>query len=193
MTFFKLTVLAIATTMLAASGCGNSSKTVSTTISGSTAATTNAAETTSEAKAPVTTPAPSAPVKVATVQVATGTPLAKAQWIAAGDAICAHLQTELAANPVKGTKTFAVVFPQAAALERVEVSELGKLVPPRSNTKDWQTLLTKSLESAENTATLGRAAQTREIKLDDPLIVTTTKIDGEIHVIAKRDGFKHCG
>jgi hypothetical protein len=168
-------MLALAATTFAASGCGSSSKESS-------------KPTSNEAAQSTTAAAPASP----SIKLASGKPLTEAQWIVKGDAICARLNAQLAANPVQKTKTFAIVLPQAAAEERAAALAMAKLVPPSSKTADWQAIVAKTQQWAENSATLGRAAQTGTLNLQNPLVQQTTKVRSEAMRIAKRNGFKRC-
>jgi hypothetical protein len=181
----QLATLALAVTTLAISGCGSSSDSESKSNPTNTAATT----------APVsnTTVDTSTPVaRVPPVKVASGKPLTRAQWISAGDKICARLNAQLEATPVKGAKTFAVVIPQVAAYERTEVAELAKLVPPPTARDQWEEILTETLQLAENTAALGKTAQTSQFTFKTALVASTAKIRAELLADTKRIGFKEC-
>jgi hypothetical protein len=168
----------MAATLIAA-GCGGSSKSGTESTSASTAP----ASTTSSA----TNTSPSPP--------ASGTStIAQTQWATKADAICARVNAEMASNPVKGkTKSFAVVVPQIAAVERTEVSELGKLVPPAAKAQDWQRILSDAKQRAEATAELGKLAQTGNFNLSSPIIKKTTVAYTDMMNIARRDGLVHCG
>jgi len=185
-----LAALVLAATTLIASGCGGSSKSSDTSTAASTPAQTTASSATGTTTAATNT-TPTTPA--VHVTVATGTPLTLAAWKAKADAICARTSAQLAANPVKGTtKTFAIVIPQVAADERAEVNELAKLVPPASKKQAWQTMLTDANLWAENTAALGRSAQSGHFTLDVPLIKNTEKIYGAYRHAAKVNGLVRC-
>jgi hypothetical protein len=174
--------LIFAIAMLAVSGCGSSSKTGSTSTSAQVTPTTTAATTTT----PTSTTSPTQ------VKEVSGAPLTRAEWIAKGDAICAQLNTQLAANVVDKSNGFATVLPQAAAYEHAEVVQLTKLVPPSSQAKDWHMFLAETQRWSENTAKLGASAKSGHFTLSTPLVALTTKIRANVVSIAKREGFKYC-
>jgi hypothetical protein len=179
-----LTGAAFAVVVLATTGCGNSSKTsTATAASATTTATTTSS--TPTASTPTTT-------TISPVVIATGKPLTHAQWLAKGDAICARLNTQLAANGVKSLNEFARVLPEVAAYEHTELTQLVKLVPPPSQREDWQKFLNETREWAENSAKLGQSAQTTQFTLTEPLVVTTRKLHERLARVAKREGFKEC-
>jgi hypothetical protein len=180
-----LAVLVLATTALAASGCGGSSITTTTTD----ASTTAAPPTTSTA---TTTAATATAPKVAVVTLAAGKPLTRAQWIARGEAICARLNAQLAANTVKSTSEFARVLPLAAADERTEFTALVKLVPPPSDAKAWQRFLTDTEQWAENSSKLAQSETPGQFTLKVPLVTSTKDLHERLAAIAKRAGFKEC-
>jgi hypothetical protein len=182
MLLMYLAALALAATVLAASGCGGSSK------SGSTSTSASAPTTTTTTASTSTTP----PATTTTVKVAAGKPLTHAQWIAKGDAICARLNAELAANTVKSTAEFARVLPVAAADEQAELAQLVKLVPPTSKTKDWQEFLTGTQEWAANSYKLAESSQSGSFTLKAPLVATTRKIHETLAHLAQHEGFKEC-
>ncbi len=167
----------LAAIVLAAEGCGSSSKTPST--DASTAATSQAAST---ASAP----------KVAMVTLPTGKPLTHARWIAKGEAICAHLNAQLAANSVKSTSEFARALPIAAADERAEFRALVKLVPPPSYSKAWQQFLTDTKQWSENSAKLAQSTTPAQFTMSGALLTATKDLHERLAAIAKHAGFKEC-
>jgi hypothetical protein len=179
----SLAALALATTVLAASGCGRSSKPATTTAATSAPQTTSS--TTVDAES---TPTPT----VAAVKPAVGKPLSRARWIAKGEAICTRLNAQLAARTVKSPTEFAVVLPQAAAYERAELAQLIKLVPPASEAGDWQKFLTETQQWAENSTKLGQIAQAGKFTLALPLVTTTRKLHEHLAHLASHKGFKEC-
>ena len=163
-------------TILIVSACGSSSKSVTTTSS--TPGSIQTGSTTTTASQPIA--------------VATGRPLTRVQWISKGDAICALLNDQLAANTVNKNKSFASVLPQAAAEEQAEAAQLARLVPPAAEATNWRRFLTETREWAANTERLGEKAAVTQFTVTDPLVTQTTKIHASLMSIARREGFKHC-
>lgn len=178
-----LTALLLTMITLVASGCGGSSKAEVTTSASSTTTTTTAS---TSAVTPTPTP------KVAVVRLASGTPLTRAEWIKKGEAVCAKLNAQLAANTIRTPSDFARVLPQAAAYERAEFNSLVKLAPPASMSKDWQHFLTATEEWAENSLKVANLATPGNFNINTPLAVATKNIHEHLAAIAKRDGFKEC-
>lgn len=180
----QLAAFALAAITLAVSGCGGSSKTVSTSAS---VATTTAATST-----PVTTTSTSSPpVRSVTVKVASGAPLTRAQWIAKGDAICTHLNAELETISVNKASELPRVLPQEAAYERNAFAKLVKLVPPTTMANDWRQYLTDLLQAAEDSTKLA-SENIGESLITSPLARATLAVRARSTQIAKHDGFKEC-
>jgi hypothetical protein len=181
-----LAALVSAATAFAASGCGESSKTSSTT---------NAQKTTTAVVGQVKTIQSSPPpveTRVQTVKMAAGKPLTLAQWTEQSNTICSHLTAKLSTMTVKTISDFARVLPTTAVYEHNEYAELAKLVPPASMAKDWQVLLTLTLQGSTNSAELGKEAQAGKFNINSALVTATTNDDERINHIAKRDGLKAC-
>jgi hypothetical protein len=142
----RTTILALTTvTLMAASGCGGSTKTNTTTVTANTTPTTTTAQaTTGETN--------THPFPVADVKIAHGKPLAHRQWVRKADAVCAHYRTELKHLKIKGTDELPRVLPQESAYLRSETAQLAKLTPPTANKNDWQQILNTTLELAEGAA-----------------------------------------
>jgi hypothetical protein len=189
MLHMQLAALVLAATTIAASGCGESSKSTSTATqassTGASAATTAATPTT--ATSTVALPAPTAPIKVAT-----GTPLARAQFIAAADAICARTNTKLAADVIVTKKEFGRVLPQVAIYDRTETNELSKLVPPAAMAHIWAHMLKDFQSYGEYTSTVARYAQANNFSAASPIINQADDVRRTLSVIAIGQGFKHC-
>ena len=178
----QLAALALAAAAVIATGCG-SSKTESTT----TAASTTTPSTTATTAA---TTAP--PVNTTPIKIATGTPLSHAQWISAGDAICASTAAKIAALGARTEATLILELPQAGTYYTAESEELGKLVPPKSMTHDWQ-LVVNNIHQLD-----GYAVQTAQYvktthKIGGPALAKAVQLETQTATITKRDGFKQCG
>ncbi len=180
-----LAALALIATSLVASGCGGSSKTVTT----SAAATSTPTTTVSTA---TTAPATTTTAPVVTVQIAAGRPLAPAEWKAKAENICGRLNAELNAIKVKSTSELTTVLPQVAAYERIEVAELAKLVPPPSKAGDWQQFLNDTLQWAEDSSKLAGSSKLGDAISRSPLVETAKKLHEHFAKIVAHDGFKEC-
>ena len=179
-----LSALALATIVLTAAGCGSSSK--------STTGTTAAASTPSTARtASIPTP-PAQTLPAHTVKLVTGTPLTRARWIAAGDAICARVNRKVAGNPVVTAADYARLLPEFAAYYSKEATDLSKLVPPASMAHDGEQLvnglqlLSEYLIKASQPYAAGNTSAGRQL-FKAALLVQQRPI-----AVAKRDGFKQC-
>lgn len=169
-----LAALALAGTALAAAGCGSSTKDSTTTAA--TVATTAASTT-----APATKNL-----------VAAGTPLSRAQLIAAGDKICAHANALHAANLIKSNAQFVPAFLQAAAYDRAEFNELQQLVPPTAMAKAWQQVLVDLQTAAQDTTTVVGYVQKKETKSARSFYDALTAARQKAAKIAHHYGFIAC-
>jgi hypothetical protein len=172
--------LALAATTLAVSGCGGSSKAGSTTTARAATAPATTASTTN------------APIPTTPVTIASGKPLTRAQWIARGDAICARTNMKLKAISVVSTRDYARVLPQAAIYDRIEATELSKLVPPASMARDWMQIVNGYQLFGDYTSRVAEYAQANNFAPATPLTQMGEKVHKHLAAIAKRDGFKQC-
>jgi exosome complex RNA-binding protein Csl4 len=171
-----LAALALATTALAASGCGgSSSKTASTAAAASSGITTQASTQTA-------------------AKTESGKQLTSAQLIAAGDVICARLNAQLEATHIRANRELAVVLPQAAAHEQAAAAELAGLVPPTTMARDWQLVVTEMRRASEDSVKLGDYVRTKNIRTGKgtPLVAEINVALQRVGRTARRDGFKQC-
>ncbi len=175
--------LALAATMLVASGCGGSSKTDST----ATVANTTSAVTTT------TTTSTATPTHTVTaVKVATGKPLTHAQLIAAGDAICAQANTKRRAVVIITPKDLARNLPQIAIYDNTETNELGELVPPASMAHQWAQILADFQAVGEYVSTMAQDSQANNLTSVRTLYPKGEASHQKLIAIAKQAGFKRC-
>jgi hypothetical protein len=160
----QLVALALVALATAASGCG-SSKTGSTTTAAS------------------TSPAPTT-----TVAVATGAPLSRARFIAAGDAICENVQLKL--NALHGQLLSSI--PQAAVYYAAEAESMGKIVPPKSLANDWQQIIDDVHVYGEYASNAIQNAKEHHGTLSTAFRAKVAGIQANMIATAKRDGFKWC-
>jgi hypothetical protein len=172
----QMAALALVAIALAASGCGKSSTTESTV--GAAAATSTQATTASS-------------TTNASTSTQSSKPLTRTEFIAAGETICAHLNTQLTASP-SNLSAIGRVLPQAAAYERTEYDELSKLVPPASMTSNWKKFLDGTRQWSEDSAKLGEFARAHKLTAAGPLAVATKNAHEQLAHLAKQAGFKEC-
>ena len=189
-----LAALVLTATTIAMAGCGGSSKSGQATTSATTTTpTTSSTATTATTGTGATTNAGStATLPAVKVQIASGKPLTKAQWISQGDAICARLSKELKAVSVKVSGELPRVLPRAAAYERAAAIEFAKLVPPTSRASDWQQYVNETLQWAEGTTKVAETAKLGDAITETPLVRATTATYEHLLKLAKHDGFKVC-
>lgn len=174
MSRIRLSVLALGAVVLAASGCGGSSKT----RSAATPATT----------APAATPPPAAPM----LKLASGTPLTRAEWIAKGDAICNRSNIKISSVTVRAMPEYATALPQIVTYERAEAHELSKLVPPASMAHDWAQIVNGLQLDSNYISTLAGYARENKYSNTNPLVEKANSLHKQIAELAKRDGFTRC-
>jgi hypothetical protein len=165
----QLAALALAAMATVASGCG-SSKTGSATTAASTSPTTTAPPAT----------------------VATGKPLSRARWIAAGDAICESTQTKVNALHGRTSAELLRDIPQAAVYYAAEAESMSKLVPPKSMAHDWETIVDDVHVYGEYTNTAIQNAKEHHGLLTAAFREKIAKLQASMIATAKRDGFKWC-
>jgi hypothetical protein len=160
---------------LAIAGCGRGSSTVATA--------TSAGSTESTASVPAaTTPAKPAPSQ------------SKKQFITQADAICSHVNTELAAVSAKNASAKEVlrVVPQHVSLERTALVALEKLTPPSSLESNWQRILGYRRTLATELAQLVGDAQRNDSAALKRLGASKKLAHKNLNEIAVANGFKDC-
>lgn len=179
MLYPQLAALFLVATTLVTSGCGGSSETKS--------GTTAAADTT-----PATAARPSQASATTEIVVATGKSLTRAEWVAKGDAICASTNTKRHSTTARTTNDLTRLLPQAAGYERIEATELSKLVPPTSMRSDWIQIVSGIQKFSEYSIKVSEYTQAHNFSAAAPVVVAGTTIERQLTAIAKRDGFKKC-
>jgi hypothetical protein len=171
--------LAFAAAALVASGCGSSK-------SGSTSAGT--ASTPASATTPSTTPT----VDTAPAKLASGAPLARAQWIAAGDAICQSTHAKLATLIAHTAAETKRDLGQVAIYYVAEAESLGKLVPPKPLMHDWERIVDDIHLYGEYAGSAVQDAAANHGTIPASKLASSSKLQAEVIAIATRDGFKQC-
>lgn len=69
---------------------------------------------------------------------------------------------------------------------------MAKIVPPPAKAADWDTIVTGTRQSAENTAKLAQQAKAGRFAMTTPLAQETAKIRSTVMQVAKKDGFQYC-
>jgi hypothetical protein len=168
----QVAMLALAVAALAASGCGSSK-------SGS-------ATTAAQARTSTVSTTAAAPT------LATGAPLSRAQWIAAGDAICEGVQAKLNALKSRTTAQLERVLPQAAIYYAAEAESMGKVVPPKAMARDWQQIIDDVHLFGEYTSIAVQNINEHHEKFTPSFSAKVASIQTNMIATAKRDGFKWC-
>ncbi len=168
-----LAVSALAATALAAAGCGSSAKTEKT-------------ETTTAGNAATAT-AQTTPIKVAT-----GTPLPRAQFILAADAICQRAKAQFAALGARSTAQLERALPQAAVYFASESESLSKLTAPSSMSHDWEQIVSDLHLTGEYTAAVAQHLKAKENAAATQFYAKAERTRKAADQLARRDGFKQC-
>lgn len=169
----RLFALALAAGLLAASGCGSSTKSSATTSSTSPASTTSqAAHTTASA-------------------VSSG-PLTRAQLIEKGNEICYRLNARRQSTSLGRPKDYEHVVPALAAYELAGATEMANLDPPTSLASYWGEMVAAAHTIAEVTGRFSHFSEASNEKLARPYDIMLGKAINQIKHAAKQAGFKEC-
>lgn len=133
----------------------------------------------------------------ATMLMATGCgssskPLTRAELTTKANAICKTVTAKLASKTIKSQKDIARVAGELASFEQSALTDLSKLVPPAELENDWKQFVAGAQTLAENTAKLGEYAKSNNLKAAHGLIASSTAVQHQMQVTAKRDGLKEC-
>lgn len=114
-------------------------------------------------------------------------------FIAAGDAICAHLSATLDTKQLKSAQEVIRAIPVAAMATEKEYHELRGLAAPPAMVSRWKRFLTYTHEKAEKLNELAR-----EIETKDESATVTTNHEAQVGMeraadVARHLGFKQCG
>jgi hypothetical protein len=164
----KLVAIAMATTALAASGCGGSSKS----SGGATSATGGA--------------------PAGTGASARSTPLTRAELIARGDTICRRVNQKRASTTIEPQQTYASAWTPLAVYAHAAAAEMDRLTAPPSMTKDWNRMVSSAQTIADIYSTAIRYAKAGKLDETAPLTAKLARATKEMLTTAKRQGFKDC-
>jgi hypothetical protein len=172
----NLTALALAATVLAASGCGESSKSSSQTAT--TAQVRSSAQTTpaTQTQPPSATP-----------------PLTTAELIAKADPICALLDARRSANKVRTKQDYIRIFREMSPYEQQTISQLSALTPPTSLASTWSRVIAGYKTINANLTKAGEALTNGQEAAAASLLNKSIKLDEQTAALAKQHGFKDCG
>jgi hypothetical protein len=176
----KMLAAVALTASIFVAGCGQSSKTGSSTANSTTA---SPSTTTTHASPSASSPATSA------VQ---GRPLTRRQLIARADAICGKTNTKLSTLSIITKKEFARLLPQVAVYYTTETSELGKLVPPPTMAHAWQQILSGFQQYTTYTNTVAGYARANNFTAAAPIIRTAEVMHHNLAAFVKQSGFRRC-
>lgn len=118
--------------------------------------------------------------------------LTRAELIAKADTICKNLHAKIHANGSSTSQEIIRKVPQNASYEQTALSELRKLQPPTSIANDWKQILNGNQVLADDTVKLGRTAAEGHIQLAKPLISAAQRVQQQVLLTAKHDGFDDC-
>jgi hypothetical protein len=131
-------------------------------------------------------------------------PSARAQLVAKADPICRLIAEKRAATnkeinsarTLTGPNTLKIIArtaPGVAAYETQAVAQLRTIPAPASLAGDWNEMLAGLQQLANDTALLGKAAKTNNVKQGEAVVASSRKTRQRLTQIATRDGFTYCG
>lgn len=167
----SLAAIALATSTLAASSCGSTTKPTNQTTTSPISTQTPASNTTSSKP--------------------TG-PLTRAQLIADGDTICYRLNTRRSTTRVARPQDYKRLIPALAAYELAGANEMNNLTPPPSMAHDWQQMITGARDIARATAKVHNYADANNTAISRTVERILYKGIHQLTTAAKRAGFKDC-
>jgi hypothetical protein len=162
-------VLALAATMLAASGCGGATKS------------------TSQRAAPARTES-----STATESSSRTGPLTRAELIAAADLICRRVNAKHAATTFSSRASLARLLPMLAAYQQEADSAMRKLTPPASMAKSWKEMVADATTFTTAMAKLGEYVKANNVKGGYSVSHAGARANERLLAIAKREGFTDC-
>ena len=168
-------VLATTLTVLAAAGCGSSTKTGQTSTVAATSATTQQSTVTSSA-----------------VPVATGPALSRATFLTRADAICRRTNVKRGNVHITNSRNFVLYMPRLTEYQQAAVADLSKLVPPPSLASDWQAMLSAEQRIAAAYAKATTLVRSGEFGPARAALVAAVGSQSQLSSIGSRDGFHDC-
>jgi uncharacterized protein YcfL len=116
------------------------------------------------------------------------------QLIAKADAICKRVNARVAAanSKINNPQDFARIAPEIANYEQQALIQMRGLKAPSSLAQDWQLILSSAQKLAQNTATLSQYIKTNKLRSAPRLVTESKRLQQEMLLTAKRDGFKEC-
>jgi hypothetical protein len=166
-----LVALSVASVVLTIAACGSSSKTQSDTSASGAVGSTG----TSTSASPTVAREP------------TGS-LTRAELIAQGNTICSGAK-KFNSSKVTSTDELVRKLREEAAFNRMQATELEKLVPPASMTDDWKTIVAGVRTLADNTTQVAEYADSHNSSAGAIVLVATRKLRAKLSTNAQRNGF----
>ena len=169
-----LAALGVVAITLTIAACGSSSKASGTTGSGSGGSTqTSTGAGSAEAKEPAGN-------------------LTREELIAQANAICARANARFSSAKVTSTQELVQKLKDESAYNETQATELEKLVPPASMTRDWSTIVAGVRTIGANTVRVGEYADTQDANAGGRLLIATRTLRSKLSNIAKRNGITEC-
>jgi hypothetical protein len=169
----RLVALALATTALAASGCGGANSGAGAENSGASASSSGSNNSNGSGNKP-------------------STRLTRAELIARADAICKRVVALRDSIVITSPADEARILPPFAAYQLSAVAALAKLDPPSSMAGDWNAILTSFRTLADDTEKVAKAAQSNSLQQMQSLSLPLNDVRRRITVIAARSGLQSC-
>lgn len=160
--------------ILAATGCGSSTK--------SSSQTTSSAQTESSSHA-------------ATAPATPGRPLTNTELIAKANFICKGILAKLNAGSFKSRRDLERIAPPLAAYEMTALHELNTLTPPATLAGPYSQVIASIRILAENTGKMAQALTTKSASLEravHQLVATNYQIRAPMLATAAHAGFTEC-
>jgi hypothetical protein len=168
----SIATLAATGAVLAAAGCGGSSKSSSAgTGNGTASNSTTAAD---------TTPKP------------TGPQLSRTQLIAKADAVCARVNKKRNSVSLSSPESYMTLLSPFAAYEKNAMAELARLNPPSSLKNNWEKFVRGDESVANTTSKLAQYAAEGNIKITQSLVIALNQTERQVTATAKHAGFVAC-
>lgn len=106
--------------------------------------------------------------------------------------VAAKLESASKGESANSPQQIVRLTTKLSAFEQSALGELGKLVPPAALEADWKRFLAGAQSLAEDTASLGEAAATKDTRQSKRVIASAVATQRQMAAIAKRNGIKSC-
>jgi hypothetical protein len=121
--------------------------------------------------------------------------LSMSQFVSGADAVCAKLNSEIAARTptATGIPVFLKILPGNLAIEHRGLRELGALSPPALLASAWQHIVADRRLLASELATLLGDAKKNDAAKIQALSASKKRLHANLRTAAAEGGFKDCG